>query len=411
MRVLIVNTVYKRGGAAGIAQTLHRELNRLEGWESLFAYGRGPKVNESGVVRFVLQPEVYLHLLLTRLSGIQGYGTWLSTKRLIRLIRQWKPDVIHFHNIHGYYLDLSIAEAVGDLGIPVVWTLHDAWALTGRCAHFLDCGRWRTGCGKCPYPREYPKAYIDNSAWMWLRKRRLLGRVWKPVIVTPSCWLANLVREASAGNCRIEVIPNGVDIGVFRPLNQIRVRKELGLPLGKKIVLFAAAKPTVKIKGILYFFEALKFVQADNWMALAVGGEIDVRKWLPSGVEVKQLGYVKGVETMAKVYNAADLYCITSLADTFPTTVLEAMACGIPVVGFAVGGIPEQVKEGCGKLVAPKDSKALGKVIAELLNDDTLRKQMAERCRKRAEQEYNLQRFMERHLALYRELVGKEASG
>jgi glycosyltransferase involved in cell wall biosynthesis len=181
--------------------------------------------------------------------------------------------------------------------------------------------------------------------------------------------------------------------------------------LGKKIVLFAAAKPTVKIKGILYFFEALKFVQADNWMALAVGGEIDVRKWLPSGVEVKQLGYVKGVETMAKVYNAADLYCITSLADTFPTTVLEAMACGIPVVGFAVGGIPEQVKEGCGKLVAPKDSKALGKVIAELLNDDTLRKQMAERCRKRAEQEYNLQRFMERHLALYRELVGKEASG
>lgn len=409
MRVLIVNTVYKRGGAAGIAQTLHRELNRLEGWESLFAYGRGPKVNESGVVRFVLQPEVYLHLLLTRLSGIQGYGTWLSTKRLIRLIRQWKPDVIHFHNIHGYYLDLSIAEAVGDLGIPVVWTLHDAWPLTGRCAHFLDCGRWRTGCGRCPYPGEYPKAYIDNSAWMWRKKRGLLGKIWKPVIITPSCWLADLVRGASKEGCRIEVIPNGIDTNVFRPLNSDQAKKELGLPLDKKIILFVALNPAVELKGIQYFFDALKFVQADNWIAVVAGRKIDYKKGHPLGVEVRQLGYVRGSQAMAKVYSAADLYCITSLAETFPTAVLEAMACGTPVVGFAVGGIPEQVVKGYGKLVAPRDARALGRAITDLLNDNAMQKQMADRCRKRAEREYNLQRFVERHLALYRELASEKA--
>jgi len=406
MRVLIVNTVYKRGGAAGIAQSLHRELNRLDGWESLFAYGRGPKTKEPGTVRFALQPEVYLHVALTRLIGLQGYGTWLSTRRLIRLIQEWKPDVIHFHNIHGYYLNLSIAKAVDKLGIPVVWTLHDAWPLTGRCGYFLDCDRWKSGCGRCPYLREYPKTYFDSSAWMWSRKRKLLGEVWRPVIVTPSRWLADLVAEACDGRLRIEVIPNGIDTTVFRPADRLQARKELGLLEDGKIILFAAAKPSQRRKGIKYFFEALKYVQADNWMALAVGGTVEFAKWVPQGVEVRQLGYVKGAEAIAKVYSAADLYCITSLADNFPTTVLESMACGTPVVGFAVGGIPEQVTEGCGQLVTLGDARALGKAITDLLADDTKRKKMGELCRKRAEQEYNLQLFIERHLALYRELVG-----
>jgi len=405
MRILIVNTVYKRGGAAGIAQSLYRELKRLDGWESLFAYGRGPKAREPGIVRFTLQPEVYLHIALTRLTGLQGYGTWLSTKRLIRLIQEWKPDVIHFHNIHGYYLNLSIAKAVDKLGIPVVWTLHDAWPLSGRCGFFLDCERWKTGCGKCPYPREYPKTYFDSSAWMWPRKRKLLGEVWKPVIVTPSKWLANLVSEACDGRLRVEIIPNGIDTTVFHPVDRLQARKELGLPEDKKIVLFAAAKPSERRKGIVYFFEALKYVQADNWMALAVGGAADLAKWVPQGVKVRQLGYVKGAEVMAKVYSAADLYCITSLADNFPTTVLESMACKTPVVGFAVGGIPEQVTEECGRLVEPGNAKALGKIITDLLNEDTKRKKIGELCRKRVEQEYNLQLFIKRHLTLYRRLA------
>lgn len=402
----MVNTVYKRGGAAGVAQTLHRELNQLEGWESLFAYGRGPKAEGPGAIRFASQPEVYFHALLTRVSGIQGYGTWLSTKRLIRLIKRWKPNVIHFHNIHGYYLDLSIAKAAGNLGIPVVWTLHDAWPLTGRCSHFLDCERWRTGCGRCPHLREHPKAYFDSSAWMWPRKRRLLGGVWKPVIVTPSRWLADSVREAFGESCRIEVIPNGIDTDVSRPLDREQARKELGLPSEKKIVLFAAANPAEERKGIRYFFEGLKYVQADNWMALAVGREIDTRKWLPPGVELRQLGYVKGNQAMAKVYSAADLYCITSLADNFPTTVLEAMACGTPVAGFRVGGIPEQVTEDCGQLVPPRDTKALGQAITALLGDDELRRTMGARCRERAVREYNLERFVGRYLSLYHELTG-----
>jgi len=407
MRILLVNTVYKRGGAAGIAQTIHRALNRLECWKSLFAYGRGPRVKEPGTIRFTLQPEVCLHVVLTRLLGIQGYGTWLSTQRLIRLIRGWKPDIIHFHNIHGYYLDLGIAKAVNKLSIPVVWTLHDAWSLSGRCAHFLDCEYWQTGCGGCPYLREYPKTYFDSSAWMWPRKRKLLGEVWEPLIVTPSQWLAKLVAEACNGRLRVEVITNGIDTTVFHPIDRLQARKELGLSKDLKIVLFAAANLSEKLKGITHFFEALKYVQADNWMALAVGGAVDFAKLIPQGVKVRHLGYVKEAETMAKVYSAADLYCITSLADNFPATVLESMACGTPVVGFSVGGIPEQVTAECGRLVAPGDAKALGQAITGLFSNDTKRKKMGELCRKRTEREYNIQLFIERHLALYCELVGK----
>jgi len=396
---------YKRGGAAGIAQTLHHELNSLDGWESVLAYGRGLKAKELGTVRFALKPEVYLHIALTRLTGLQGYGTLLSTKRLIRLIKEWKPDIIHFHNIHGYYLELSIAKTVGKMGIPVVWTLHDTWPLSGRCAYFLDCDRWKTGCGRCPYPKEYPKTYFDSSAWMWPKKRKLLGEDWKPVIITPSRWLATLVAEACHGRSRVEVIPNGIDTAVFRPVDRLQARKNLRLPENRKIVLFAANKPSVKRKGSMYFFAALKYVQSDNWMALAVGGALDFVKWVPRGVEVQQLGYVKEASAMAKVYSAADLYCITSLADNFPTTVLESMACGTPVVGFDVGGIIEQVTEECGQLVTLYDVKALGQSITELLNDDAKRKKMEELCRKRVEQEYNLKTFIEHHLALYRKVI------
>jgi len=215
------------------------------------------------------------------------------------------------------------------------------------------------------------------------------------------------VTEACDGRLRVEVILNGIDTTVFRPVNRSQARKELGLLEDRKIVLFAANNPSVRLKGIMHFFAALKYVQADSWMALAVGGAVDLAQRVPPSVEVQQLGYVEGAETMAKVYSAADLYCITSLADNFPTTVLESMACGTPVVGFAVGGIPEQVTEECGRLVAPGDAKALGQAITELLDDDTKRKKIGELCRERAEREYNLELFIERHLALYSELVSK----
>ncbi|MGB9880940.1 MAG: glycosyltransferase family 4 protein [Anaerolineae bacterium] len=405
MRVLMVNTAYAQGGAALVARTLHKAVNASPGHESLLAYGRGPNNQERKTKRFAFQPEVYLHAFLTRLTGIQGYGTWLSTRRLLRLIRDWKPNVLHFHNIHGYSLDLTIAKVVGDLGLPVVWTLHDGWPLTGRCAYLFECSRWKTGCGRCPDLHRYPKTYFDSSALMWRKKRELLGRVWKPVIVAPSRWLAGLVKETCEGQCRVEVIPNGVDTQLFRPRDRSQVRAKLGLPQDKRILLFVAADLGDEHKGMSYFFESLEFVKAESWMVVTVGKTVEIPRALGDRVYINQLGYLSQPESMAEVYAAADVFCISSLDDNFPTTVLEAMSCATPVVGFSVGGIPEQVVEGCGQLVPPRDAIALGRAITALLGNDSARQLMGDSCRERAVQEYSLERFVQRYLALYHEVT------
>lgn len=407
MRILRVNTSCSRGGAADKASSLHEVLGRMDEVEDLVAYGRGTSPNDPTSVRFTLPFEVYTHALVTRLTGLQGYGTPISTKRLRKIIRNFNPDILHAHNLHGYYVDLgSAAAATGNLGIPIVWTFHDAWPLTGRCAFFFDCTHWRQGCGSCPDLRRYPRAFLDTTRFMWRRKRKLFGEHWDPVIVTPSQWLADHVAEACGSVCRIEVIPNGIDVEQFSPQNQERARSELGLPQDKKVVLFAAADLADERKGARHFFDGLRHVEAENWIVATVGKTMQEQAFIPKNVTLMQLGYLGGRDAMATAYNAADLYCIASLDDNLPTTVLESLACGTPVVGFSVGGIPEQVPSDCGQLVSPKDSRALGRAMSTLLEDDTLRELMGRSCRRRAEEEYDLHRFVERYLALYHELVG-----
>jgi len=286
-----------------------------------------------------------------------------------------------------------------------VWTLHDAWPLTGRCAYFFDCDRWKNGCGHCPDLSRYPKAYIDTSAFMWRKKKAAFAQGWNPVIVCPSQWLADQVKESYLGKFRVEAIPNGIDTETFSPREKTAVREQLGLPPEKKIVLFAAADLGDARKGTQYFFESLNFVEAESWMAVTVGKRVDVRRMFKHEVEIKQLGYVAGSAAMAKIYNAADLFCITSLDDNFPTTVLESLACGTPVVGFRVGGIPEQVTDDCGILVEPRDAKALGMAITRLLQDDVLREKMSENSRARAVAEYSISKFRDRYINVYNRAI------
>jgi glycosyltransferase involved in cell wall biosynthesis len=186
----------------------------------------------------------------------------------------------------------------------------------------------------------------------------------------------------------------------------LQLRAKLGLPQDKKILLFVAADLRQERKGLRFFFDALRFVDMHDWMVVTAGKKVKIPPTLRNFVPVKQLGYVSRSEAMADVYGAADLFCITSLEDNFPTVVLESMSCGTPVVGFSVGGIPEQVTEGSGQLVPLGDVRALGQAITALLRDDELRRRMGRSCREKAEREYSLERFLERYLALYHELGG-----
>jgi len=405
VRILMVNTEYTRGGAARVARTLHGIMNASPDHESLFVYGRGPKAKGSEAVRSCCQPEVYFHGLLTRLTGLQGYGSWLSTKRSIRLMLDWRPDVIHFHNIHGYYLNLSIARAVGKLEIPVVWTLHDAWPLTGRCAYFFECDRWKTGCGHCPDLSRYPKTYRDSSAFMWKRKKAALTQGWNPITVCPSQWLADQVKKSYLSKYRLEVIPNGIDTETFRPREKVATRERLGISAEKKIILFVAADLADERKGARYFFESLQHIKGDDWMVLTLGKRVNLTGKLLAVIDVKQLGFISNRDLLAEVYSAADVLCISSLDEVFGLVVTESMACGTPVVGFRVGGIPEQVTDDCGILVEPRDAQGLGKAITQLLQDDVLRKKMSENCRDRAVAEYSISKFRDRYVKVYSSVI------
>lgn len=409
MKILMLNTAFSRGGAAQIARMLHQALKESSEFSSYFAYGRGPKADNEKALRYAWQPEIYFHAFLTRATSLQGYGTWFSTRRLVKFIIKEDFDLIHLHNLHGYYLDLSFVRSLGKLYIPVVWTLHDGWALTGRCAYWFECDRWKKGCGHCPDLSRYPKTYLDTSALMWRKKKHYFAQGWNPIIVTPSRWLADKVRESYLSQYRVEVIPNGIDTKEFKPKDNGAVRERLGIPSSKKVVVFTAADLGDERKGARYFFESLQHIRADDWIVLTLGKQVDLKGNLGKAVDINQLGYVDDREMLAQVYSAADVFCISSLDDNFPTTVLESLACGTPVVGFKVGGIPEQVTEDCGILVDPREAKALGRAMEQLLRDDKMRQEMSLNCRKRAEQEYNVQRFTDRYIQVYREALAIES--
>jgi glycosyltransferase involved in cell wall biosynthesis len=402
MKILMVNTEFNRGGAAQIARTLFQSLNKKSKFEGYFAYGRGEKADYERTIKFDYLPEVYFQGLLTRCFGLQGYGSWFSTKKLEKYIIKEKFDLIHLHNFHGYYLNLDFIKFLGRLDIPVVWTLHDGWPITGRCAYWFDCEKWKEGCEKCSDLSRYPKTFIDSSSFMWKKKKECFNSEWKPIIVCPSQWLADRVKESYLREYQVKVISNAINIEIFKPKDKGFIRKKYGVSIKKRVVLSIAADLQDERKGVKYFLKSLKHINSENLMIITLGKRLIFESSREiNNIEIKQLGYTKDRNKISEVYNIADIFCISSLDDNFPTTVLEALACGVPVVGFRVSGIPEQVTEDCGILVKPKDTEALGRALEKLLNNDELRRKFSENCRKRVLQNYTIGKFIDNYIKVY----------
>lgn len=404
----MINTEFLRGGAAKIARHLYYELNKYDNIKCYFAYGRGEKIKDKKTLKFAYIPEVYLHGLLTRCLGLQGYGSFFSTKNLERFISQQKFDLIHLHNIHGYYLDLSFTEFLKKIKIPIVWTFHDMWPITGRCAYPFTCKKWITGCENCEDLKSYPRAYIDTTNFMWEKKKNTFSTEWNPVIISPSEWLTGQLKVSFLKNFQAQVIPNGINTDIFKPKNKRIVREKYGISKNKKIILYAAADLNDKRKGFVYFLKSLKYIDKNDFMILTLGKETIDRRLQDTGIEIKQMGFFQSENKISDIYNIADIYCTTSLNEIFGLTVTEAMACSIPVVGFRVGGIPEQVTDDCGIMVEPKDTKSLGVALNELLKNDYLRNELGKNCRQRVLDNYTTDKFANNYLDVYYEALRKE---
>jgi glycosyltransferase involved in cell wall biosynthesis len=452
--ILQVSTADERGGAESVARSLFREY-RLRGHRSQmavgFKQGTDPDIfvvpNDEvrgGWERFWLarsssieSVEVTGARRAARLARLAGQPTkvideWMGiedfhfagTRRILDLAD--RPDIVHCHNLHGGYFDLRALEWLSARH-PVVITMHDAWLLSGHCVHSLSCGRWETGCGECPDLTLYPAVRRDATAHNWQRKRRIYAAS-RLHVATPCQWLMDKVKRSilAGGAASTRVIPHGVDLTQFKAAPREVVRRQLGIPEDAYVLVFAANRIRQNIwKDYATMRTAVEIVSArvrDRRLVFLALGDVGEPEQIGTA-EVRFVPYEKDPAAVARYYSAADLYIHAARVDTFPNVILEALACGAPVVGTAVGGIPEQIKglatiggpihplnthcvdRATGMLVPQGEAEAMAHGIVSLLHDQPLRERLSANAIADAHERFDLQRQVNDYLDWYSEIL------
>ena len=319
-----------------------------------------------------------------------------------------KPSILHLHNLHGGYFDPRSLTALGTQ-LTVILTLHDAWLLSGNCAHSFGCERWKTGCGKCPDISIYPGLKVDSTHLNWKRRKAIFDHS-KLYIATPCQWLLDKVNESILAPAMLEgrVIYNGVDTSIFSPGDKQLARRALGLPINEPIFLFVAnGIKNNPFKDYVTLQKVIKLLGEQSQSPLhfiALGG--DGEKEQVGLVTIHYVSRTADMSLVAQYYRASDIYMHVAKAETFPNTILEAMACGVPVIASNVGGIPEQVDDGItGLLIPAQNAELMAQSANLLLRDSDLRKKMGNAAIQRVKDRFTLVRQVEQYLQWYGEIL------
>lgn len=365
MRVLQITAFSGWGCTGRIALGIHNTLSE-QGHESAIAWGR-TNTAPANVKTFRIGNKLdqQVHGLYTRITDKCGFGSKGVTKKFLKQIDEYNPDLIQLHILHGYYINLEVLfNYLKEKKTPVVWTFHDCWAFTGHCPYFdlIGCEKWKTGCYECPQKWHHPTSWLmDNSKWNWKKKKELFTALDNLTIVTPSKWLAGLVKESFLKDCRVEVINNGININNFTPTAGT-FRKDYHLE-DKKIVL-GVSSTWCKSKGIDDFIELSKILP-DDYKIVLVGLNKEQLAKLPK--QILGIERTDSVRQLAEIYTAADVFVNPTYEDNYPTTNLEALACKTPVITYKTGGSVEIVeKTRYGAVVKQGDIKDLKKQIAKI---------------------------------------------
>lgn len=367
MRLVQVNSTCGVGSTGRIATDIARDLAAHDG-QCLIAYGRNQARAWDDTYRIGGPVNIISHGLQTRLLDRHGLASGRATGKLVEQLREFDPDLVHLHNIHGYYLDYEVLfDYLKQAGKPVVWTLHDCWLFTGHCAYFTyaGCERWRTGCGSCPQRREYPASWlVDASRSQWRRKRAAFTSLENMILVTPSQWLADLVAESFLSEYEVRVIPNTVDTEIFRPRTSDFAKRH-GLE-GNYLVL-GVASGWPERKGLHHLIDLLPMLRPDERLVV-VGVTDDQRKQLPA--EVTAITRTDSPVELAEIYSACDLYLNPTMEDNYATTNLEAAACGTRVATFDSGGSREAVDGDWDLVITDKTAHGLRAAIDQARADE-----------------------------------------
>lgn len=395
-KILQVNSVVNRGSTGRIVEEIG-DLVLKKGWQSYIAYGRYASRSTSNLIKIGSKFEIYQHVLKSRIFDRHGFSSKFATKKLIQNIENIKPDIIVLHNIHGYYLHIGfLFDYLKKLSTPVIWTLHDCWSFTGHCAYFdyVGCEKWKTHCKDCPQSHTYPKSlFIDNSFMNFKDKKDFFCEHPNLTIVTPSQWLKHKVKQSFLRQYNTLVINNGIDIEQFKVEERNHNKKQ-------KIIILGVASIWDERKGFNDFVQLSKILD-DNYQIVLIGLNDIQKNNLPNNVI--GISRTESIHELVDWYNKADVFLNPTYEDNFPTTNLEALACGTPVVTYKTGGSVESICELTGIVVEKGDIHSLKEAINIIINEENKFTQL--QCRERAVENFNKDDRFNEYFKLFETLL------
>lgn len=410
MKTILINTSDVRGGAARAAYRLHQGLEQVGIDSSMLVQDKrstdisviGPKlvgwkgVGINYIFRFMVDKSPLM--LYPKRQTIVWSPQWFPN-RIHRKIDRLNPDIVHFHWICDGFIPIK---EVAKIKQPLVWTFHDMWAFTGGCHYNDTCEKYMYECSKCPQLGSNKEKDLSN--WVWNQKNKSWANL-DLTVVTPSRWLANCARSSSLfEDQRIEVIPNGLDLQKFKPIDKLKAKEDLNLPVDKNLILFGAMKSTKdKRKGFQYLKSAINVLSEDFDFEAIVFGNSGKDDQL--NIPINYMGNFPD-NMLTKLYSAADVFVAPSVQDNLPNTVMEALACGTPSVAFDIGGISDMIthKEN-GYLAKPFDTDDLARGIEWVVEHDQRKKVLSDNSRKHVENNFELKYIAKKYADLYSQIL------
>ena len=396
MKVFAINVVCGTGSTGRIVTDIYHLLTQ-NGDQCRVAYSRGNAPKEIDAVKIGSKSDIYGHALLSRITDKQGFYSKQATRQLIEKIREYNPDIIHLHNVHGYYLNIDILfDFLRIYSRPVIWTLHDCWSFTGHCTHFsrAGCDKWKEGCSKCPQKKEYPASlFLDNSKDNWILKKQIFSGL-NLTIVTVSEWLKKMVSQSFLQDCHVRTIYNGLDLEVFKP-TEIDFRKEYGIE--DKHLILGVANVWTKSKGIDDFMQLADMI-GDDYRIVLVGVSKQQKKHMKSnmiGIE-----NTSDARCLAGIYTAADVFVNTSVEETMGMTTVEALACGTPAIVYNATGIPEVLADMPEMVVSLHNIVGVKEMIERICETGIEQEKLLNIARK-----FDKWKRFQEYLVLYREVI------
>lgn len=394
-KLLQINVTANWGSTGRIAEDIGK-LAIAEGWESWIAYGRGNPKSESNLVRIGNDWDMRWHGLESRLLDNHGLASRRVTRKFIEDVKKISPDIIHLHNIHGYYLNYPILfDFLKEWGGPVLWTLHDCWPFTGHCAYYdySRCDRWRTACHHCPQLRAYPASIgLDRSQKNYKDKKEAFLNCPNLTFIPVSDWLKKELSKSFLRDYPAITIHNGIDTDIFHPIEQKEIKSD------KKVIL-GVASVWDRRKGLDEFVK-LREKLPENYLIILVGLSQEQISTLPDGIT--GIRRTENIVQLVGLYCMADVFVNPTLEDNFPTTNLEALACGTPVITYATGGSPEAIDDKTGFVVEYQNVDMLAEKVIEVCERGPF---SASDCRHRAMSLYDRSIAFKKYIELYNNII------